>query len=81
MTQGIQTETRIVTGKTNSTQGTNNVHDRMINNNNLFMPDVLLHLDPLLKIPKQQNTHEISHNPNINLDFKKNLPFQEGIMS
>ena len=45
------------------------------------MPDVPLHLDPLLKIPKQQNTHEISHNLNINLDFEENSPFQEGIMS
>ena len=81
MTQGIQRGTRIVTGKTNSTQGTNNMHDRLINNNNPFMPDVLLHLDPLLKIPKQQNTHEISYNPNINLDFEENSPFQEAIMS
>ena len=45
------------------------------------MPDVPLHPDPLLKIPKQQNTHEISHNPNINLDFEENSLFQEGIMS
>ena len=45
------------------------------------MPDVLLHLDLLLKIPKQQSTHEISHNPNINLDFEENSPFQKGIMS
>ena len=81
VTQGIQRGTRIVTGKTNSAQGTNSMHDRLINNNNPFMPDVLLHPDPLLKIPKQQNTHEIGHNPNINLDFEENLPFQEGIMS
>ena len=57
MAQGIQRGTRIVTGKTNGTQGTNSTCDRLINNNNQFMPDVLLHLDPLLKIPKQQNTH------------------------
>ena len=81
VTQGIQRGTRIVTGKTNSTQGTNSMHDRLINNNNPFMPDVILHPDPLLKSPKQQNTHEISHNPNINLDFEENSPFQEGIMS
>ena len=81
VTQGIQRGIRIVTGKTNSAQGTNSMCDRLINNNNPFMPDVLLHLDPLLKIPKQQNTHEISHNPNINLDFEENSPFQEGIMS
>ena len=33
-----------------------------------------------LNLQKQQNTHEISHNPNINLDFEENSPFQEGIM-
>ena len=81
VTQEIERGTRIVTGKTNSSQGTNSVHDRLINNNNPFIPDVLLHQDPLLKIPKQQNTHEISHNPNINLDFEENSQFQEGIMS
>ena len=79
--QGIQRGTRIVTGKTNSAHGTNSANDRLINNNNPFMPDVLLHLDPLLKTPKQQNTHEISHNININLDFEEKSPFQEGIMS
>ena len=81
VTQGIQRGTRIVAGKTNSAQGTKSTHDRLINNNNPFMPDVILHLNPLLKIPKQQYTHEISHNPNINLDFEENSPFQEGIMS
>ena len=81
VTQGIQRGNKIVTGKTNNAQGTNSMHDRLINNSNPFMPDVPLHLDPLLKIPKQQNTHEISHNPNINLDFEENSLFQEGIMS
>ena len=75
VTQGIQRGTRIVTGKTNSAQGIDSMHNRLINNNNPFMPDVILHLDPLLKIPKQQNTYEISHNPNINLDFEENSPF------
>ena len=27
------------------------------------------------------NNKIISHNPNINLDFEENSPFQEGIMS
>ena len=40
---------------------------RLINITNPFMPDVPLHLDPLLRPPKQQNTHEISHNPNNDL--------------
>ena len=52
-----------------------------INNNNTFTPDVILHSDPLLKISKQQNTHEVSHNPNINIDFEENSLFQEGVMS
>ena len=56
VTQRIPKGTKIVTGKTNSTQGTNNMHDRLINNDNPFMPDVPLHLDPLLKLPKKQNT-------------------------
>ena len=79
VTQGIQRGTKIVTGKTNIAQGTNSALDRLINNSNPFVPDVPLHLDPLLKIPKQQNTHEISHDPNINLDFEENSLFQEGV--
>ena len=49
VTQGIQRGTKIETGKTNSTQGINSACDRSINNNNPFMPDFPLHLDPLLK--------------------------------
>ena len=53
------------------------------------MPDVPFHLDLLVRSPKQQpikqnitqNIQEISPNPNINLDFEENPPFQEGIMS
>ena len=44
------------------------------------MPDVPLHLDTLHKPPSLQNTNKISHNPNINLDFEENLPFQEGVI-
>ena len=81
VTQGIPRGTRIVTWKTNSTQGTNSTSDRLINNNNPFMPDVPLHLGPFLKAPKQQNTQEINHNPNINFDLEENSPFKEGVMS
>ena len=45
------------------------------------MPDVIFHPDPPLKITKQHNTHEVSQNPNINIDFEENSLFQEGIMS
>ena len=85
MTQEIPGRTRIVTGKTNNIHSTNSTSDRLINNNNPFMPDVPLHLDPLLRTPKQQiikqNTQEINLNPNINFNFEENSPFQEGVMS
>ena len=81
VTQGIPRGNKIETGKTNSAQGTNSAHDRSINNNNLFVPDVPFHLDPLLKPSTQKNTNKNSYNPNINLDFEENSPFQEGIMS
>ena len=57
------------------------MHDRSINNINPFVPDVPLHSDPLLKPSTQQNANKISYDPNINLDFEENSPFQEGIMS
>ena len=46
--RGIQ----IVTGKTNSPQHTNSTHDRGINNDKSFPPDVLLHCDPFAKATK-----------------------------
>ena len=81
MTQEIPGRTKIVTGKTNSIHSMNSVSDRLINNNNPFMPDVPLHLDPLLKAPKQQtikqNTQEINPNPNINLLLNKTHHFRK----
>ena len=50
-------------------------------NNNPFVPDVPLYPDPCLKPSTQQNTNKISYDPNINLDFEENSPFQEGVMS
>ena len=74
----------MVTGKTNSIHSTSSPSNRLINNNNPIMPDVPLHLDPLLKAPKQQtikqNAQEINPNPNINFDFEENSPFQKDIM-
>ena len=86
VSQEIPGRTKIVTGKTNSIHSTNSASDRLINNNP-FMPDIPLHLDPLLGPPKhqpikwniKQNIQENS--PNINYDFEENSPFQEGIMS
>ena len=81
VTQGIPRGTKIETGKTNSTQDINSVHDRSINNINPFVLDVPLHSDLLFKPLTQQNANKISYDPNINLDFEENSPFQEGLMS
>ena len=43
VTQGIPGGSKIETGKTNSSQGTNSMHDRAINNSKHFLPDVPLH--------------------------------------
>ena len=82
MTQGIPGGAKIETGKTNSSKGTNSTCDGAINNSKPFLPDVPLHLDPLHKPSSlHQNTNKINQNPNINLDFEENSPFQEGIIS
>ena len=57
-------------------------HDRAINNSKPFLPDVPLHPDLLHKPSSlQQNANKINQNPNINLDFEENSPFQEDIIS
>ena len=82
VTQEIPGGSKIETEKTNSSQGTNNMHDIAINNSKPFLPDVPLHPDPLHKSSSlHQNANKINHNPNINLDFEENSPFQEGIIS
>ena len=83
MTRRISGGSKIVTGKTNGPQHTNGVHDRGINNDKSFPPDVLLYPDPLHKpLPKQQNAvSPINQNTGINLDIEENSPFQEGIIS
>ena len=85
MTRRISERSKIVTGKTNKPQNTNGMHDRGINNDKSFPPDVLLHPDLLHKpLPKQQNVDKvipINQNTSINLDIEENSPFQEGIIS
>ena len=85
MTGRISGGSKIVTGKTTSSQDTNNMHDRAINNDKTFLPDVPLHLDPLHKPSSiQQNTSKVSQinqNAGINLDIEENSPFQEGVIS
>ena len=86
VSQEIPGRTKIVTGKTNSIHSTNSMSERLIYSNP-FMPDVPLHPDLLLGLPKhqpikqhiKQNIQENS--PNINFNFEENSPFQEGIMS
>ena len=82
VTRGIPGGSKIETGKTNSSQGTNGVCDRAINNSKHFLPDVPLHPDQLHKPSSLlPNTNKINQSSNINLDFEENLPFQEGIIS
>ena len=85
VTRRISEGSKIVTGKTNNPQHTNGMHDRGINNDKSFSPDVLLHPDPLHKaLLKQQNVDKaIPTNPytSINLDIEVNSPFQECIIS
>ena len=82
VTQGIPEGSKIVTGKANSSQDINGVCDRVINNGKPFLPDVPLHPDLLHKPSSlQQDGNKINLNPNINLDFEENSPFQEGIIS
>ena len=83
VTRIISERSKIATGKSNSPQHTKSAHDRGINNDKSFPPDVLLHPDPLHKpLPKQQNAvSPINQNTSINLDITENSPFQEGIIS
>ena len=85
VTGRISGGSKIVTGKTNSSPDTNDMHDRAINNDKPFLPDVPLHPDLLHKPSSiQQHTskvNQIKQNTNINFDFKENSPFQEGIIS
>ena len=83
--RGIPGGSKIATGKTNSSQGTNGMHERAINSDKAFLPDVPLHLDLLHKPSSiQQNASKVSQInqiAGINLDFEENSPFQEGIIS
>ena len=85
VTGRISGRSKIVTGKTNSSQHANGMCDRAINNDKSFSPDELLHPDPLHKsLPMQQNTdkvNQINQNTSVNLDIEENSPFQEGIIS
>ena len=85
VTRRISGGSKIATGKTNSSQQTNNMHDRKTNNDKSFSPYVLLHPDPFHKpSPIQQNIdkiNKINQNTSISLDIEENSPFQEGVIS
>ena len=83
MTGRILERSKIETRKTNSQQHTSAVHDRGINNDKLFPPDV-----PLLPCSVHeplQKKHNIDSpqdaKTEINLDIEENSPFQEGVIS
>ena len=83
VTKRIPERSKMATGIANNPQHTSAVHDRGINNDKSFSPDVLLHLlhRPL---PRQQNMEKVIPNNNSsdnNLDIEENSPFQEGIIS
>ena len=81
----ISERSKIATGKTNNPQHTSTAHDRGINNDKSFSPDVLLHLDPLhTPLPKHQNIDKLfptNQDTGTNLDIEENSPFQEGTIS
>ena len=85
VTRRILERSKIATGKTNNPQHTNPMHDRGINNDKSFSPDVLLNPDPLctplLKQQKVDKLFPTNQDTSINLDIEENSPFQEGIIS
>ena len=83
VTRRIPERSKMVTGITNNPQHTSATHDRGINNNKSFSPDVLLHL-PHRSLPRQQNVEKVipnNNNSGSNLDIEENSPFQEGVIS
>ena len=63
VTRRISERSKILTGRTNNPQHTNGVHDRGINNDKSFSPDVLLHPGPLHK-PLLKTTECRQSHPN-----------------
>ena len=83
VTGRILERSKIATGKTNSHQHTSAMHDRGINNDKSFPPDVPLLLHPVHEpLQKKHNiTGPQDMKTEINLDIEENSPFQEGIIS
>ena len=73
----------MVTGITNNPQHTSATHDRGINNDKSFSPDVLLHW-PHRSLLRQQNVEKVipnNDNSGSHLNIEENSPFQEGFIS
>ena len=74
---------KIATGKTNIPQHTSATHDRGINNDKPFPPDVPLLLcpvhEPLQKKHNAAGPQDMK--TEVNLDIEEDLPFQEGVIS
>ena len=83
VTRRIPERSKMATGKTNYPQNTSTAHDRGINNDKSFSPDVLLHLlhKPLLKWQDMDKAIPNNNSSDINLDIEENSPFHEGIIS
>ena len=83
VTRRIPERSKMATGKTNNPQHTSAMHDRGINNDKSFSPDVLLQplLKPLLKWQDMDKAIPNNNSSGINLDIEENSPFQEGIIS
>ena len=58
VTRRIPERSKMVTGITNNLQHTSATHDRGINNDKSFSPDVLLH-PPHRSLPRQQNVEKV----------------------
>ena len=83
VTRRIPERSKMVTGIKNNPQHTSATHDRGINNDKSFSPDVLLH-PPHRSLLRQQNVEKVipnNNNSDSNLDIEENSPFQEGIIS
>ena len=79
----IPERSKMVTGITNNLQHASATHDRGINNDKSFSPDVLLHL-PHRSLQRQQNVEKVipnNDNSGSHLEIEENSPFQEGIIS
>ena len=83
VTGRILERSKIATGKTNIPQHISAMHDRGINNDKSFPPDVPLLPHPFHEpLQKKQNiTSPQDRKTEINLDIEENSPFQEGIIS